>query len=312
MAFLLRFGQINLERTLTMKKLVISILAAVTLIFSGNQIFAEDTAPTGSFTYPIKRGTNLTRIAKDFGVSNKALIEANRGNPSFKSPNKILAGGKLNIPNVYTKADVSNIRSADAKKSVEAIQAVQKTRRAESSNSSIKVFLLIIGGFVLFVFWTKGLADYWDEKTRLEETKKILAQTNKDFHAVCLSNGEKDQIIKSLKTNLQVSQEQVSALEQAKNEAEKLRNQLNEAFDNIATLEKALKDKVSANDMVIVQSKDHGAISLLVNRVRLDPITKELEVFVECPAENCIVNTAQSLKLRNALSHMAGHSNLLP
>src|SRR3989338_276258 len=156
-----------------MKKFVISILAAVTLVFSGNLLFAADLGLPSSFKYPIRRGTTLSRIAKDFGVSQKTLIEANQGNPSFKSPDKILAGGKLRIPNVYTQADVDTLVKktvSNATKNVlQTWMSAEEKHRAESWNSNIKVFLLMIGGFVLFVFWIKSLTNYWDEKTLLEE-----------------------------------------------------------------------------------------------------------------------------------------------
>src|SRR3989344_4416890 len=137
-----------------MKKFVISILATVTLVFSGNLLFAADLGLPSSFKYPIRRGTTLSRIAKDFGVSQKALIEANQNNPSFKSPSKILAGGKLNIPRLYTQTDVSNIRASDKRITDGIAQAIAKDAtayKAESSNKSVVITLLTIAGaFVVF------------------------------------------------------------------------------------------------------------------------------------------------------------------
>src|SRR3989338_6112764 len=167
-----------------MKKFVISILAAVTLVFSGNLLFAADLGLPSSFKYPIRRGTTLSRIAKDFGVSQKTLIEANQGNPSFKSPDKILAGGKLNIPKIYTQTDIADIRASDKRITDEAIRAIArdaKTYKAESSNKSIYSFLLTIACVVLLILWVKYLSKYWDEKTLLEEAKEKLAKAEKDI-----------------------------------------------------------------------------------------------------------------------------------
>ena len=45
--------------------------------------------------YKVKKGDNLTKIAREKGVSLQELIDAN---PQVKDPNLIITGEKLNIP----------------------------------------------------------------------------------------------------------------------------------------------------------------------------------------------------------------------
>jgi len=312
-----------------MKKFVISILAAVTLVFSGNLLFAADLGLPSSFKYPIRRGTTLSRIAKDFGVSQKTLIEANQGNPSFKSPDKILAGGKLNIPKIYTQTDIADIRASDKRITDEAIRAIArdaKTYKAESSNKSVYSFLLTIACAILLVLCLQYHIKYWDKKTLLESAENGLVKAGEDLRKLQLSDAEKDQIIKHLQINLQISQERVSALGQAKNEAENLRNERVELLNKLEELAKEadrirlergvlfvkLAAKISAGDKIHVETRANTTMELLVNKTRIDPDTKEIKIYVECLVKECVVNVTQTLEAKNALSHMAGHSNLLP
>lgn len=46
--------------------------------------------------YKVKKGDNLTKIAREKGVSLQELIDAN---PQVKDPNLIITGEKLNVPN---------------------------------------------------------------------------------------------------------------------------------------------------------------------------------------------------------------------
>ena len=302
-----------------MKNIVISILAAAALLFSVSPIFAGNADLPSSFTYPIRRGATLSRIAKDFGVSKKALVDANKGNPNLKSPDKILAGGKLNIPNVYTKKDVENVKNTETQKTIEAVRTVEQKRKTENSDALILKAMLTISSLVLLILMLKYIFNYCDERDLLAEARVNLANAENDLKELRSQNientfkiiGQEEQL-RHLNIRHQVNREQISALEQAKKEAENLRDERITMLNRFEKLTKELAAKITAGDKVHIQTRANTTIELLVNKVRIDPSTKEVKTYVECPVQECVVNATQSLELKNALSHMTGHSKLLP
>lgn len=63
---------------------------------AGDMVLTIEVSGGGQTFYSVKRGDNLTHIARDHGVSLNDLIEANKD--TIRDPNKIFVGQKIVIP----------------------------------------------------------------------------------------------------------------------------------------------------------------------------------------------------------------------
>ena len=61
--------------------------------------------------YKVKKGDNLTKIAREKGVSLQELIDAN---PQVKDPNLIITGEKLNIPGDSEQSGAGSLSSEES------------------------------------------------------------------------------------------------------------------------------------------------------------------------------------------------------
>lgn len=63
-------------------------------IFPGQRLCIPDASPLCMFIHVVKRGETLSRIARQYGVSVAAIVEANE----LRNPNRIVPGQMLCIP----------------------------------------------------------------------------------------------------------------------------------------------------------------------------------------------------------------------
>ncbi len=307
-----------------MKKLIFTALFVFALIFGANsyaqggQVVLPDPNAKLSetvniepvfepsaikpFEYQIRRGDNLTKLAKTFDTTVDELQIWNRENPDVKSKDLILAGGKLRVP-LYSAESVEQLDSFYKNERITA------NRAYEEGQESMLPYL--IGGFLSLavIFFVLLSTQANGARNRIEvlatEFKHVHTKLGLAHEQLKLKEGA-DEEIKRLKTDNDRLVEKVSTLYM---DNEIVSVNLAEAHAKVEALETALRKKVSAGDTVELDSREHGKIPLKVLKVVWDKTEGKNDVFVECPDKNCLHNATKDIKKDNALSHMAssGH-----
>lgn len=80
------------------KKIIVAVMLFMTILPMLS--FAQ-----GTNTYIVKKGDSLWKIAVQYQIGVKEIIQAN---PQFKNPDLIFPGDKVNVPNIDTTKSVEN------------------------------------------------------------------------------------------------------------------------------------------------------------------------------------------------------------
>lgn len=329
-----------------MKKSILAVLFVFALIFVANAHGAEvvlpdpnaklsetvDIEPVSAlltfqpFEYRIRRGDNLTNLAKTFGTTVDELQGMNEGNPDVKNRDLILAGGKLYVP-LYSLESIEKLAEFYDGVAAKKVADAQKSFDGYKRGSLVAIVALVLTLIVLVaVLLSSGnqrekvVADFKQEKQDLEkklweandqreafanEQKRLGIQLSLANEQLRLKEGA-DEEIKRLKADNDEFVEKTSELYMDKNA---LSVNLANTHARVEELETILRQKVTAGDRTELDSRDHGKVSLVVLKAVWNKKEGKNDVFVECPEENCLVNADQSLKKENALSHMSNSNH---
>lgn len=299
-----------------MKKTILAALFVFVLIFSAHSEAAQVILPepvAKPFVYQIRRGDNLTKLARIFGTTVKELLAANGGNPNIKNKDLILAGGLLNISGVYLEKDIApsfNLYQRLARE--RGIRLIDAKWR--NSQNNILIGALTIVCIVLLILCLTLPGEFKKKKEKLleenhslqVELKHLNIQLSLAHEQLKLKEGAEEEIRRQKQENDRLV-ERVSRL-YTDNDA--ISVNLAETHSRLEEMEKLVK--FIPGHAIELQSQERGKIWLSISKLEKSrEKDDEIDVFVECPKRDCLANVARSLKARNALSHMA-HSNHWP
>src|SRR3989344_106876 len=257
------------------------------------------------FEYQIRRGDNLTKLARTFGTTVDELLDYN---PGVKNKNLILAGGKLRVP-LYSTESVENL--------VGVVSRNEGGMGYEKGRDELWPYVigLLLAFVTLFIFFVGVLFFNVRLKHQADEAKDKLKTLETEFAHVHMKLGlaheqlklkeGADEEIKRLKMDNDRLVEKVSTLYM---DNKMISVNLADAQAKREAMEKQLK--LMPGQLVGLDSQEHGKILVKILKLETNKEKEgELDVFVECPKQDCLVNVVKNLKAQNALSHMAssGH-----
>ena len=308
-----------------MKKTILAALFVFVLIFGtnvyGGQVILPDQNAKLSetvniepiaeplvikpFEYQIRRGDNLTKLARTFGTNVDELRVFNEGNPSVKSKDLILAGGKLRVP-LYSAELVWKL--ADFYREEVRITASAEYERGQGSKLP-NIYGLIIISLVLVLLLCWWFVWGIDLKQRLWETKDKLKALETEFQHVHMKLGLAHEQLKlkegadeEIKNQKKENDRLVETVSHLYADKDMISVNLAETHAKLEAAEKQLK--LMPCQLVSLDSQEHGKIWVKILKLEASK-EGELDIFVECPKNGCLVNVAKNLKAQNALSHMA-------
>jgi len=272
------------------------------------------------FEYKIRRGDNLTKLAKTFGTTVDALKTINEGNSDVKNKNLILAGGKLRVP-LYSAESVKKMVRFHNNEMRSGTEYAYKN----GQYSAFPAFAVVVAFLILILFlFVFGLVNNGDLKRQVTEARTKNADLSKKLW-------ETEDKLKTLETEfkhvhlkLDLAHEQLRLKEGADEEIKRQKTEndrlvervstlymdnemisvnLAEARAKIENLETDLQKKVSVGDTIGLESQENGKIIFKIIKIELNKEGKP-GIYVACPEEACLVNVVKSLKAENALSHV--------
>src|SRR3989344_6752250 len=116
------------------------------------------------FEYKIRRGDNLTKLAKTFGTTVDELRAMNKENPSVKSKDLILTGGKLRVPLYSVESVVKPIKFYERIAANRAYQEGQDSKLPDIRG-------LVIISVALALLWCWWFLWGLDVKQRINEAE---------------------------------------------------------------------------------------------------------------------------------------------
>ena len=311
-----------------MKKTILATLFVFVLIFGADSYGAQVVLPDMNaklsetvdiepvleqvtvikpFEYQIRRGDNLTKLAKTFGITIDQLLAYN---PNIKDKNLIFRGSKLVVP-LYSAKSMDALASLYGKERASVENAYDQGQKSMFGYVSVLVlgFLVILFFFVIAFLKNNDLKS---QVTEAEDKLKTLEQAFAHVHVqlslaneqLKLKEGADEEISRQKQENDRLV-ERVSTLYM---DNEMISVNLAEARAKIEALER--KVRLMPDQFVELESQEHGKISVKILKLEASKGKEgELDVFVECPKNGCLVNVAKSLKDKNALSHIANSNH---
>lgn len=234
-----------------MKNLILAVLGVLAFVAAGfyNGVsFAEEQAIAKPFGYTIERGDNLYRLAKRFKTTKNEILSINKGSACIRNENLILKGCTLNINDLFPEKEMAKLFNAYEKNFVGPLwQENVQLKKAGSTKTILLVgvggvaALLFMGLLIMMVRW----ASYRDSMKEIIQKHLDLATEHRELY-----EAESAQ----LSTKLALKTEQVAALTQAKQEAEKLRESLIATQDEIKRLKTEKEELLSSHVKLMLDS----------------------------------------------------------
>jgi len=312
-----------------MKKTILAVLFVFAVIFAANsyaqegQVVLPDpnaklsetvhieplTEPLviKPFEYQIRRGDNLTKLAKTFGTTVKVLLDYNLG---IKNKNLILVGGKLRVP-LYSRESMGQLEAFYESDRVTVEKAYEKGR------DSLLPYVvgLLLAFVILFMFFVGALLDNGRLKHQADEDKDKLKTLETEFAHVHMKLGLANEQLKlkegadeEIRRQKQENDRLVETISHLYADKDMISINLAEAKAKLEAMEKQLK--LMPGQLVGLDSQEHGKVFVKVLKWELSKEKEcEIDIVVQCPGKNCLTKVAKTLKVQNALSHMAssGH-----
>lgn len=137
------------------------------------------------FSYKIRKGDKLVRIARRFNTNIKDLMEVNKGNKNIRNENLLLAGGEISIPSVYSAKETIKLLVAQKEENEKLLRKVNELQKDNKyleiirRNYSIAlIFTMFLTLIMVFVHHGKinALAEAEKRKNDLE-AKLVSTET---------------------------------------------------------------------------------------------------------------------------------------